>query len=206
LAIQSAFRKDSSVINLSSISFPGAEASSRPVFFLAKPPVCSYRGGSHHDRSQAGTIALAGTGGAQDFGLSGAVARFLAATATDHPAAIVDGSCTTANAKTADNLGGVTPGKTKTGDTSALAASWRQTTINASFADRVKSPYALVIAGGPKEPATVARGAITGAPTGTTLAIAIRPVGTGKDAGVAWLQETGTKTDVTLFPVPDVTA
>src|SRR5262245_11739265 len=151
----------------------------------------------------AGTlIALSlagGTAGAQDFGLSGALARFLATTAADHPAAIVDGSCTAATAKTAYKLDDVKPGKTKTGDKSALAASWSQTTIDAKFADLVKSPYALVIAGGTKAPATIACGAITGTPTGNSLAIAIRPVGTGKDAGVAWLRPNGNKTTVIVL-------
>jgi hypothetical protein len=144
-----------------------------------------------------------GTAGAQDFGLGSGLARLLAAAAADHPAAIVDGSCTTVNAKSKAEgeykLNDLKAGKTRTGDAAALSAGSSQTTIDAKFADLVKSPYALVIAGGTREPATIACGAITGTPTGDTLAIAIRPVGTSKNAGVAWLRKDGDKTRVMVL-------
>jgi hypothetical protein len=125
--------------------------------------------------------------------------RLSTATTADYPAAIVAGSCTTANAKTAFKLDDVKPGKNKAGAASAVATSWSQSTINEKFADLLKEPYALTIAAGPKDTKTIACGTIAGTPTGNAISIAVRPVGSAKDAGVAWLRQDGNKTRVMVL-------
>jgi hypothetical protein len=151
------------------------------------------------------TLVGANTVGAQAAGWSStSYLRLSAATTTDYPAAIVAGSCTTANAKTAFKLDDVKSGKTKTGAASALAASWSQTTINEKFSNLLKESYALTIAAGPKDSKTIACGAIGGTPTGNVLAIAVRPVGSTKDAGVAWLRQDGNKSRVMVLFADDI--
>jgi hypothetical protein len=139
------------------------------------------------------------TAGAQGFAWHTIITRIAAAATADHPAAIVAGSCTTADAKSAFKLDDVKPGTDKTGAAAALAASWSETAIDGKLADLVKTPYALAIAAGTKDPVTIACGAIAGTPVGDALAVAIRPVGQIRDASVAWLRQEGDKTHVTVF-------